>query len=80
MPDITSEEHFNLMRRFREFLSIYKQAEDLINIGAYAKGSNPKIDYAISKIDRMIDYIKQGLFEHVEYDDAVGALKSVVEG
>ena len=79
MPDITSEEHFNLMRRFREVLSVYIDAEDLINIGAYVKDSNPKIDYAISRIDRLYDYIKQGLFDQVDYEDAVSALKAIFE-
>ena len=79
MPDITSEEHFNLMRRFRELLTTYTTAEDLINIGAYVKGSNPKIDTAISKIDRIIDYIKQGLYEKVEYEDSISALKAIFE-
>jgi len=77
MPDVTSEEHLQLSRRFVEVMATYKDAEDLINIGAYVKDSNPKIDYAIGKIDRMFGYIKQGLFEKVEYEDAQGALKGL---
>lgn len=80
MPDITSEEHFNLMRRFREILATYQEAEDLINIGAYVKGSNPKIDYAISRIDRIFDYVRQGLYEKMDYDDSIAGLKAVFEG
>ena len=80
MPDITSEEHFNLMRRFREVMATYQEAEDLINIGAYVKGSNPRIDYAIVKVDRMLDYIRQGLFEKVEYEDSLSMLKAIFEG
>jgi len=79
MPDITSEEHYSLMRRFRELLTTYNSSEDLINIGAYAKGSNPKIDYAISKIDRILDYVRQGLFEKIEYEDALKTLKAIFE-
>jgi flagellum-specific ATP synthase len=79
MPDITSDEHFQLMRRFRELLSTYTGAEDLINIGAYTKGSNPKIDAALAKIERIIDYIKQGLYEKVEYEDSLKALKAIFE-
>jgi flagellum-specific ATP synthase len=80
MPDITSEEHFNLMRRFREVLATYQDAEDLINIGAYVKDSNPKIDYAISRIERILDYIRQGLYEKMDYEDSVAGLKAIFEG
>jgi flagellum-specific ATP synthase len=77
MPDVTSEEHLQLSRRFVEVMSVYKDAEDLINIGAYVKDSNPKIDYAMSKIDRMFGYVKQGLYEKVDYEDAQTALKGL---
>ncbi|HOO57546.1 MAG TPA: flagellar protein export ATPase FliI [bacterium] len=77
MPEITSEEHLQLSRRFVEVMSTYRDSEDLINIGAYVKDSNPKIDFAISKIDRMNDFIKQGLFEKVEYEDARSSLKGI---
>jgi len=77
MPDVTSEQHLQLARRFVEVMAVYRDSEDLINIGAYVKDSNPKIDYAISRIDRMNGYIKQGLFEKVEYEDAQTALKGL---
>ena len=51
MIDIMPQEAISLSAKVRELVSIYKEAEDLINIGAYVKGSNPKIDEAISKID-----------------------------
>jgi flagellum-specific ATP synthase len=77
MPDVTSEQHLQLARRFVEVMSVYRDSEDLINIGAYVKDSNPKIDYAISRIDRMNGYIKQGLFEKVVYEDAQTSLKGL---
>lgn len=77
MSDITSEQHLQLARRFVEVMAVYRDAEDLINIGAYVNNSNPKIDYAISRIDKMNGYIKQGLFEKVEYDDAQTTLKGL---
>ena len=79
MPDVTSGEHLQLARKFREVLAIYRDAEDLINIGAYVKSSNPKIDYAISKIEWMNAYVKQGLFEKIEYEDARATLKGLFE-
>ena len=79
MPDVTSERHYQLSRRFREIMSIYRESEDLINIGAYVKESNPKIDYAISKIELMEAYIKQGLYEKANYKDSQLALKGLFE-
>ena len=44
-------------------MAIYKDAEDLINIGAYVKGSNEKIDYSISVIDNILNFLQQGTHE-----------------
>ena len=59
MRDIIPPRHLELAGKAREVLASYEEAEDLINIGAYAKGSNSKIDYAISKIDAINDFLKQ---------------------
>ncbi len=59
MTDVVPEEHVKAARRFLEIYSTYRRSEDLINIGAYARGSNPKIDQAIRMIDGMNDYLKQ---------------------
>lgn len=63
MRDIISPRHLELAGKARNVLASYAEAEDLINIGAYAKGSNPKIDYAISKIDAINDFLKQNFDE-----------------
>jgi len=63
MPNIVSEEHLFFSRKIREVLAIYKEAEDLINIGAYKEGSNSKIDYSISKIKEVEDLLKQNMNE-----------------
>jgi flagellum-specific ATP synthase len=58
----------------RELLATYKKAEDLINIGAYVKGSNPQVDRAIEKIDAINSFLRQGGSDRVNYPAAVGAL------
>lgn len=63
MIDIVDKEHFALAQKLREVLATYRDAEDLINIGAYIKGSNAKIDYAINKYEQVINFLKQGVFE-----------------
>lgn len=63
MVDVTSESHQENIVRLIQTLSIYKEAEDLINIGAYVKGSNPKIDYAVKKIDEINLFLQQKIEE-----------------
>jgi flagellum-specific ATP synthase len=63
MKDITDESQQVLAGKMRELLAVYRDAEDLINIGAYAKGSNQKIDSAIAKIDKINEFLKQKVAE-----------------
>ncbi len=63
MRDIVDAEHIKHAGKIREILATYKEAEDLINIGAYVSGSNPKIDYAISRIDAVNQFLCQGMDE-----------------
>jgi flagellum-specific ATP synthase len=79
MTDVTDKEQQALAGKFKELLATYRQAEDLINIGAYKPGSNPKIDLALSKIERMNAYLKQDISENVSLEDAVEALRKVLE-
>ncbi|MCR4892457.1 MAG: FliI/YscN family ATPase, partial [Lachnospiraceae bacterium] len=55
MSQIATKEHKALAGKLKSVLATYQEAEDLINIGAYQKGSNAKIDYAITKIDTVND-------------------------
>jgi flagellum-specific ATP synthase len=57
--DVTSKEHRNAAARVREWLAAYERAEDLINIGAYQPGSNPRVDQSIAHHDQIINYLRQ---------------------
>jgi flagellum-specific ATP synthase len=59
MTDVIPTHHKRDATRFVSTLATYQEAEDLINIGAYIRGSNPRIDYSLGKIDDIIDFIKQ---------------------
>jgi flagellum-specific ATP synthase len=74
MRDIISPRHLELAGKAREVLASYEEAEDLINIGAYAKGSNPKIDYAISKIEATNDFLKQDYSQTTTLKDSLKEL------
>ncbi|MCD5410643.1 MAG: flagellar protein export ATPase FliI [Clostridiales bacterium] len=78
MPNISSKEHVLNTNRIKEVLAEYKEAEDLINIGAYAKGSNSRIDYAIEKIDAINKLLKQDTNEKFSYDETVEIIKNII--
>jgi flagellum-specific ATP synthase len=80
MSDVTSAEHRKLAGRFKEILAAYRQAEDMINIGAYKAGSNTKIDYAIAKMERMIAYMKQDVSDGVGVEESIAVLSAIFEG
>ena len=57
--------------------SVYKEAEELINIGADVQGSNPEIDYAIEKIGPMNDFLTQDISEVASLDESLNQLKGL---
>jgi len=63
MVDVTSPNHQLNARKLIKTLAVYKEAEDLINIGAYVRGSNPDIDYALMKIGEINGYLQQSIGE-----------------
>jgi len=77
MTDVVPKDQVRVAHKFLEVMSTYRRAEDLINIGAYAKGSNPKIDNAISMIDRLTGYLKQSLEEKVSFAESAGQLADI---
>jgi flagellum-specific ATP synthase len=79
MIDVVTKEHQDFSMKFKDFLATYKSAEDLINIGAYVKGSNPKIDMAIEKYDKMVDYLRQGIFENYDWRTSLDELQQIME-
>ena len=79
MIDVISKDHYNFSMKLKDFLATYSEAKDLINIGAYAKGSNPKWDIAINKIERINAYLQQGIMETVSMEESMSTLKEIVE-
>ncbi|MDH4121074.1 MAG: FliI/YscN family ATPase [Deltaproteobacteria bacterium] len=74
MSDVVPRDHAADATKFISTLATYAEAEDLINIGAYIRGSNPRIDYAIGKIDQIVDFIKQGVTERATIEMAQARL------
>jgi flagellum-specific ATP synthase len=65
MPMVVSPEHLKASHRIKQLYSLYEQNRDLINVGAYQKGSNPAIDEAIAMQAPIADFMRQGINESV---------------
>lgn len=77
MPNIVSSEHMEMARYVNELVSTYRTSEDLINIGAYAKGTNYKIDLAIEKHEDINKFLTQGVMEKFSFDDTKSLLMNL---
>ncbi|WP_430882795.1 flagellar protein export ATPase FliI [Fusibacter sp. JL216-2] len=77
MPQIVGNDHIEASRRFKEIMATYSEAEDLINIGAYAKGTNPKIDDAIERYPKYMAFLSQGMHDKSTFSQAVNELKTI---
>jgi flagellum-specific ATP synthase len=80
MPEVVSEQHLGLAQWGRSIMATYRDAEDLINIGAYQVGNNPRIDQAIRYIEHLRAFLRQGIYDRCGYDDTVAELKSLMDG
>jgi flagellum-specific ATP synthase len=74
MNDIVNPEHRKAAMGLKSVLSTYKKAYDLISIGAYKEGSDPRVDHAIKSIDKITTYLRQDINEGVGYDDSLQGL------
>ncbi len=74
MNNVTSEEHKKAASDLREIYATYTDAEDLISIGAFAPGSNRKIDGAISLIDSIYSFLRQDIGQSSSYDETISMM------
>ncbi len=79
MPFVVDEKHIEYAGRVRELISAYRDAEDLINIGAYTKGNNPLIDEAIEKMPKINSFLRQKVGEKSSYEESLKILKEIAQ-
>lgn len=79
MTSIVSQEHKDLAAKLRDLLSLYNKNEDLIAIGAYKSGTNPKLDRAIQKIDQINSFLMQGTDENFTYDEIIQHMHKILD-
>lgn len=77
MSDIVPPEGLRLVSMARDVLATYREAEDLITIGAYKPGQNPRVDRAVQLIDKVTDFLKQSARDKVTMQDSWRTLQAI---
>lgn len=80
MSQIATREHKSYAGKLKNVMATYAEAEDLINIGAYKAGSNPDIDYAVSKIGAVNEFLMQDVSDKFTFEQTVSMLKEIFNG
>ena len=80
MSQIATREHKQLAGKLKNVMATYNEAEDLINIGAYKAGSNPEIDYAVSKIREVNAFLQQDVNDKFTFEETIQLLEHIFEG
>ncbi len=77
MRDIVTPRQLQLSAAVREILATHREAEDLVNIGAYVPGSNSRIDFALARIDAVNRFLRQGMNEGVDFESSLSDLEGL---
>ena len=78
MVEIVDESHRQMASRLRDILSTYNQNADLVSIGAYKAGTNPKLDFALTKIDKINEFLMQGTTEAFSYEECLERMNAIL--
>lgn len=79
MNSVATDEHKKYSNTIKDIMAVYKEAEDLINIGAYKRGSNKKIDTSIEVIDDINDFLQQSIQSRPKFDESIETMKEIYE-
>ena len=79
MVEIVPREHQLLASRLRDIQSVYERNADLVSIGAYKAGTNPRLDYALTKIDDINAYLIQGINEVFSYEECLSQMAQILQ-
>ncbi|MDD4798278.1 MAG: flagellar protein export ATPase FliI [Clostridia bacterium] len=78
MNEIVEPEHLQLAVKLRRILSVYQDNQDLISIGAYKSGMNPELDFAVANMEKINDFLQQGVSESFTYQETIELLTGIV--
>ena len=77
-PNIVEPDHLSSTLYILELMSTYRNAEDLINLGTYRSGANPRLDLAVSMNDSINRFLRQGVLERASLAESLQALEGLV--
>ncbi len=77
MRAVIDPDHAKWFAQIREWMALYAQAEDLINIGAYVRGASPKLDQAVAVNDRINAFLRQGVNERSDYSETLAMMHAI---
>ncbi len=80
MEQITTPEHRQAARRFRQLSATWQQNADLITVGAYQPGSDPKVDEAIRMRPALLEFLRQPMNQACSWDESIGQLRQLFNG
>jgi len=80
MSDVTTPEHRKVAMEAREVLSTYREAADLVEVGAYVQGSNPRVDRALRSVHLVNALFRQGPQEKYTLESTLDGLKKALDG
>ena len=78
MVEIVSPEHRQLASQLRDVMGVYQKNADLVSIGAYKAGTNPKLDHALQKMDAINGFLTQGIDESFSYEESLEELRRIM--
>jgi flagellum-specific ATP synthase len=78
MHEITSPQHVQVAQQLRRVISVYEQHRDLISLGAYVRGSDPRVDAAITLWPQIQQFLQQDMKSRVDFTSSLGALKALM--
>ena len=78
MTEITDAGHLSAARRFKQIYSTYRQHRDLISVGAYQRGADPRVDEAIAFQPRLMEFLQQGMHQPVPLVDSLDDLEKLI--
>ena len=80
MPDIVTPEHLEAFGVIKNLIAVYREAEDLINIGAYKQGANPEIDRSVALHPAIQEFLRQSQKDSFSFEETLEMLQLMAAG
>ncbi|MDO4425061.1 MAG: hypothetical protein Q4D17_04780 [Planctomycetia bacterium] len=79
MNDICEKSHVHAAQELRSMISLWREFQDLLAINAYRKGTNPALDTALEKKERIVQFLRQNVDEPSTLEEAIQQLEQIVQ-